>query len=317
MKKVVSVILSALLLFGLTAVMASATIYEYNGYYAEGEKLEGVLSGYTRYEAEDAEIVGSNKEPGVENGGPVPGTEQQSFYSGGLAAGGFNSNMDENYGAHSLATVDFAAGNIPYVKFTVNSNAAGTTTVTLATNGADPNASVIVEVNGSKMKVDLPNADNTMWNRMSTQTFEVTLKAGANTIYISRSIPTDESAKEGPWRNIDFIDVKDIAGSEPTDPPTPSSDDTSSDDTTAPVTDPSGDTTTTTSDNIIDVDPNATVTTTTKDSTTTTTGAQDANTDPDNDGGSLTWLWFVIGGVVVLAAAGVAVYFLYFKKKKA
>lgn len=316
MKKVVSVILSALLLFGLTAVMASATIYEYNGYYAENEKLEGVLSGYTRYEAEDAEIYGSNKKPGVEGGGPIPGTESQSFYSGGLAAAGFDSNVDEKYGAHSLATVDFAAGNIPYVKFTVNAAAAGTTTVTLATNGGDPNASVIVEVNGSKQKVDLPVGDNNMWNRMSTQTFEVTLKAGANTIYISRSIPTDESEKEGPWRNIDFIDVKDISSAPVTDPTTAPTDDNNDPTDPTDESDPTGDTTTTTDDGIIDVDPNATVTTNTT-NTTTTTNAQDANTDPDDNGGSLTWLWFVIGGVVVLAGAGVAVYFLYFKKKKA
>ena len=176
-----------------------------------GEALPAPEEGWTRYEAEDAVITGSSKDGSGQDDGPVPGTEQQPFFSGEghMAAGGFNSNALT--GVYTPEDVDFEAGNIPYVKFTVTADQAGETTMRIGFNGSDPGAAFVIKVNdGENRQITLPNATMGAWNLMGYVEFTVTLQQGENTIYVSRSIYANHTAAEGPWRNIDFIDVQDV-----------------------------------------------------------------------------------------------------------
>lgn len=208
MKKVVSVLLAALLLCSFGTLFASA-----DGYLdSTGTALPDVEEGWTRYEAEDAVIWGSNK-----NDDPnKPGAEKQSFFSGGLAAGGFGNNAQgEVYTMNNIAD-DWQ--NIAHVKFTINAASDGYVLMTIAFNGADPDAGFCVQSGEDKetrQLVKCPEAPDTAWDRMGTVTCEIPVTAGENTVYVSRSLYTRASLEEAPWRNIDFIDVKDEVTPEP------------------------------------------------------------------------------------------------------
>ena len=227
--KVLSVLLALTLVAGLAAIAVTADGYQDT----TGTALPGVAEGWTRYEAENGEIFGSNKTPGVDNGGEIVGTEAQNFYSGGMAAGGF-----EDTAINTVEGVDFEAKNIAYVKFTVNAASAGETDLTIAFNGADPDAVFVVQVNdGEKIAVACPASPDAEWNRMGTATTQVTLQKGENTVYVSRCIELTNTDDKNAWRNIDFIDVKDLPADDPSDTTAPSG-------TTASSTEPTTTTTT-------------------------------------------------------------------------
>ncbi len=157
--------------------------------------LPGVAEGSTRYEGEDGVITGSSKVGGIETG---------EFFSGGKAAGGFDQAT-----VTTLEEVDFAAGNIPNVKFTVHSDYAGETTMTIGFNGSDPGVAYIVEVNGVKQLVVQPDVTGAKWNQMGWVKCTVTLQAGENVIYVSCPVSKTQQTT-GSWRNIDFIELVDI-----------------------------------------------------------------------------------------------------------
>lgn len=157
--------------------------------------LPGVAEGSTRYEGEDGVITGSSKVGGIETG---------TFFSGGKAAGGFDLAT-----VTTLEEVNFAAGNIPNVKFTVRSDYAGETTMTIGFNGSDPGVAYIVEVNGEKQLVVQPDVTGAKWNQMGWVKCTVTLQAGENTIYVSCPVSKTQQTT-GSWRNIDFIELVDI-----------------------------------------------------------------------------------------------------------
>lgn len=186
---------------------------EKGGYLTElNEPLPAAGEGWTRYEAEDAFIYGSTNDGTQMGSGPLPGTEFQSFFSGEghMAASFFESNA--GCGVFTPQDADFEAGNIPYVQFTVLAYEPGETTMRIGYNGADPNGAFILKVNdGENRQITLPDSDlGVYWNRMAYVEFPVTLEQGKNTIYVSRSICADNAEREGPWRNIDFIDIQDL-----------------------------------------------------------------------------------------------------------
>ncbi len=184
-------------------------IPEKGGYLSTtGTALPGVEEGWTRYEAENAVIYASSKVAGQENV-TQDGCEDQAFFSGGKAAGGFQSNvLGEVYKPEDA---DFEIGNIAYVKFTVYSKYAGNTTMRIGFNGSDPNAALILKVNDEdNRQITLPNPQQGAWNLMGYVEFDVTLQAGENILYISRPIHASHLEVEGSWRNIDFIDVQNV-----------------------------------------------------------------------------------------------------------
>ncbi len=207
--KVLSVLLALTLVAGLAAVAVSAEGYLETTH----EALPGVAEGWTRYEAEDAVIIGSSKQVGQENV-TKDGCENQDFFSGGQAAGGF---ADQTEDVVLVEDIDFAAENIAHVKFTVTAAAAGETTMTIAFNGGNNGCGFVVQVNdGEKQLVACPEAPNDAWDRMGTADCTVTLNAGENTVYVSRPVDVLQLAPTTCWRNIDFIDVKDIEGADDT-----------------------------------------------------------------------------------------------------
>lgn len=284
MKKVVSVLLVALLLCSFGTLFASA-----DGYLeTAGTALPDVEDGWTRYEAEDAEIWGSNKaESNVPN--QPEGTEYQSFFSGELAAGGFGNNAQGEVYTMNKISDDWQ--NIAHVKFTINAASDGYTLLTIAFNGADPDAGFCVQSGEDKetrQLVACPAAPDTSWNRMGTVTCEIPVVAGENTVYISRSLYTRASLEEAPWRNIDFIDVKDEVTAEPQLTGT---------ETTTTTAAP---TTTTTAAN-----------TTADNATTTTAPADDAE-----DSGMPTWAIVLIVVAVIVVIVIVVVLVVKNNKKK-
>ena len=156
------------------------------------------LTGWSRYEAEEAKIVGVS--------GSSAGIESQSFYSGGKAAGGINS-------ATSLESVAADWSNINYVSFdNVTVTEDGTYKIKILYNGND-DKTILVKVNGGEnIVVSLPSRAGGSWNTLFSRLIEVDLKAGINTIEVSGTI-----GNQG-WANIDCIDVKGVANSSDTEP---------------------------------------------------------------------------------------------------
>jgi hypothetical protein len=150
----------------------------------------GSPSATVRYEAESGQILNSSHHKA-----DVPaGTERQSFYSGGLAAGGLNKETP-------LAEVLPDWSNLAYVRFTVKVGAAGDYVIKVHYNG-DDDKTILVRVNGGQAStVPVPRMGDGTWNVMWDKSIPVTLKAGTNTVDVSGTV-----ANAG-WMNIDYIDV--------------------------------------------------------------------------------------------------------------
>jgi len=151
-------------------------------------------AGWTRYEAENpnvAVIIGSTR-----TGDNPPGTEAQSFYSGGRAAGG----LDFKTPLEQLAP-DWS--NLSHVRFTVEVEQTGRYLIRLRYNGND-NKNIIVAANGSAYEIiSLPNQSGGGWNTAYIRQFMLPLVAGTNEIWVSA--PFDAN-----WANIDCIDIQNV-----------------------------------------------------------------------------------------------------------
>jgi len=173
-----------------------------------------VLSGYTRYEAENtaaAQIVGSARPQSEGWFSSIAGTEPQSFYSthitprpsgnGGAAAG-----LNKAGSAANGMPWDWTTTNhFGYIRFyTVNVAQAGNYRVDILYNGND-GAELVVKLNNNKNHVvTLPQQTGGAgaWNKLMTRQIVLgPFTAGVNTIWVSGVIGSG-------WVNIDCIDVR-------------------------------------------------------------------------------------------------------------
>ncbi len=176
---------------GSNTIWVSGTINDINTW-ANIDYIEVIGSDYDHatsvngkiYEAEDYSIM---------NGGI---RENQSFYSGGYAAGSMNSSV-----AYASVASDWS--NIKYVNFNnVTVDKAGKYNVTIAYNG-DDNKTILMKVNGgANIQVSLPQKGDGTWNVMHKETVQLDLNAGTNTIWVSGTINDINT-----WANIDYIEV--------------------------------------------------------------------------------------------------------------
>lgn len=165
--------------------------------YAENDANTVLESGWTRYEAENQNIVNYGE------GGNNDGTESQSFFSNGLAA----ANMNKDTMFDDIAD-DWS--NLAYVDFTVNVDVAGVYAVKIAYNGDDDKHIVMRTNNGTNTLIHIPAMrEDHQWDILHAVVQEVNLNAGANSIQISGTV------NAAGWANIDFIDVVLVSADEP------------------------------------------------------------------------------------------------------
>jgi len=171
-----------------------------------------VQSGWTRYEAEDAQIFNYNVDDynKSDNKGSIPGTEYQSFYSGGVAAGFLNK------GSVPIGSVLPDWSNIGYVKFTVTVPKSGNYKVNIIYNGDDPKTILVKLNDDAQNQVYLATRDGLAWDTVFEHKFIMGFfSSGENTIWIS-GVPG-----EG-WANCDCIDICDTAEASSGPDPDPS-----------------------------------------------------------------------------------------------
>lgn len=183
---------------GSNTIWVSGTINDINTW-ANIDYIELIGDGYDRvtsengtiYEAEDNTIVNGVK-------------ENQSFYSGGYAAGNMNSGT-----AYADVAADWS--NIKYVNFShVNADKAGMYDITIAYNG-DDDKTILMKVNGgSNIQVSLPKQGDGSWDQMHKKTVRVNLNKGVNTVWVSGTINDITT-----WANIDYIEVVYAGAEEP------------------------------------------------------------------------------------------------------
>ena len=175
--------------FPIIANRSSATSWETFNVYTMDRKLIGDVSdenysGWTRYEAENtavADIFGG-------------GIEEQSFYSGGQAAGNMNTPGLTPTG------VEEDWSNIKYVAFRVNAEVAGSYKLVMTYNGDDDKEILVKVGSGTAETVQVPRIDNGEWDHIHQKSVMVDLQAGENTIYISGAVGDG-------WMNLDCIDL--------------------------------------------------------------------------------------------------------------
>ncbi|MDF2540637.1 MAG: hypothetical protein K0S47_355 [Herbinix sp.] len=173
MKKVISFVLAMVLVLASTLTVSAA---------------EAVADGYTRYEGEAGNIVGSNAPNGL-------GTDTGDQFSNGSAAGYLDVSRCK------FEEIDATFSNVAHVELKVNAAAAGTAEVIVGYTCAEDADFIAVQANdGSPVKVALKAAD-------AKTALSLDLKEGENTIYVSTTILDDAGAQHG-WVNIDFLDVK-------------------------------------------------------------------------------------------------------------
>jgi len=172
----------------------------YGEYAANGTGPIPKQNGWTRYEAEDAVIFGSDRTTST----PV-GTEYQPFYSGPdhLSAGGITK------WEVPISEVVPSWANIAYVKFDVDVAQAGNYRVNIIFNGNDPKK-ILVKLNDSQhVVVQLPRVDGDhQWNSLFTKQIVLeSFKAGGNVVWVSGVVDSPWETG-GAWANIDCIDIK-------------------------------------------------------------------------------------------------------------
>lgn len=150
---------------------------------------ENVAAGYTRYEGEAGNIVGSNAPNGL-------GTDTGDQFSNGSAAGYLDVSRCK------FEELDATFSNCAHVELKVNADADGAAEVVVGYTCADDADFIAMKANdGAPVKVALKSAD-------AKTTATLDLKKGENTIYVSTTILDDAGAQHG-WVNIDYVDVKD------------------------------------------------------------------------------------------------------------
>ncbi|HTH13425.1 MAG TPA: hypothetical protein VMB23_03445 [Spirochaetia bacterium] len=157
-----------------------------------GTSQPTVVSGWTRYEAEDTTVAT-----------PIGtfSTDKNGFESGGQAIGGFAT-------APLLANFSWTIGG--GVKFTLKGLTAGTYTVRLGFNGDDDKVILVSNDQGStSTQITLPAVagTNNAWNLAQTVDLNVTFAAGDDTLWVSEPVKL-KAADNAAWINIDYIDIK-------------------------------------------------------------------------------------------------------------
>ncbi|WP_026506575.1 cellulase family glycosylhydrolase [Butyrivibrio sp. MC2013] len=169
---------------GLTAVVSkwcAAPTYENSTHPVTAEPESDFLSGWKKLETEDEDVC-------TITGGKV---EEQSFYSGGKAAG----NMNTDVTAENVAD-DWS--NINYLTFTVKAADKGTYPIVMHYNG-DDDKEILVKVGEEEAQlVSVPRMANGQWDAMHDVVAYVNLEKGNNTVKISGALGSG-------WMNIDYI----------------------------------------------------------------------------------------------------------------
>ena len=154
-------------------------------------------SGWTRYEAEDANIAAIYNSS--RQGDDPPGSEAHPFYSGGKAAGGINKAGNVNEVPPDLDWDTVSA--IAYVKFLVNIPQAGIYPMKIRYNGDDDKSILVKANNDPHQIVRLPQRMGGQWDAVFSRQVSINLNEGENIVWVSGSI--------GPgWANIDCIDIR-------------------------------------------------------------------------------------------------------------
>jgi len=176
----------------VAAYSGAASAPTYDAYFT-GNNQNSPGAGWVRYEAENpaiATIIGSGR-----SGDNPPGTEAQSFYSGGRAAGGLDLKTP-------LAQLLPDWSNLSHVRFTVEVEQTGEYLIRLRYNGNDDGKHIIAAANGGDYSIiSLPRQGNGGWNVAYTRQFHLALQAGTNEVWVSA--PFDVN-----WANIDCIDIR-------------------------------------------------------------------------------------------------------------
>ena len=171
-----------------SALQAEGTesFYIYN---SSDEKLGAdalaIHSGWTRYEAEDADFIGANIRK-----------DEQDFYSKGYGVTGLNNDMSD------VATKeDFAA--LKALDFTVEVPQAGEYEFVITYNG-DDDKKIAYQINEEEPVVlDVKRQAGGQWNALLENYFKADLQAGVNHIKVSGVL------KNTGWINYDCLDICD------------------------------------------------------------------------------------------------------------
>lgn len=149
--------------------------------------------GWMRYEAEDPDAAS------IHNSSSAASVEDQSFYSGGKAAGGLNksgniSNIDPALNWDTVNT-------IAYVKFRVNVSRGGKYLIRIRYNGDDDKSILVKANNGAHKIVSLPRQRGGQWDAAFFRQVDLQLNPGINTVWVSGVVGSG-------WANIDCIDIR-------------------------------------------------------------------------------------------------------------
>nr|MDA3851835.1 hypothetical protein [Spirochaetaceae bacterium] len=156
----------------------AAALYVPSADAAAAITVAAVADGWTRYEAEDADVTDGSD-------------EVQDFYSEGTAAGSLNTKP-------AAADVDATWSNISCVKFSLTGITAGDYTLRFAYNG-DDDKTILVKVNDdTNREVSLPAVAGNAWDQLITKDGTATFVEGDNSVWISA--PVDDTG----WANIDY-----------------------------------------------------------------------------------------------------------------
>ena len=151
------------------------------------EELPVAVSGWSRYEAEEAEAHAASEGNAV--------VEEQSFFSKGKAIGNLSN------GGVALEDVAEDLSNLNYVLFTVKAKKDGNYRLVVGYNGDDDKTAVYKVNDNPQESISVPAVEEGHnWDIMHEIVLTVPLKAGDNTVAISGAV--------GPgWMNVDYIDV--------------------------------------------------------------------------------------------------------------
>jgi len=150
-------------------------------------------AGYTRYEAESAQI----------HGGAKKSTDDPYAYSNGGHVAETRNNISVSEFPSIWPTGE--SSTISYVEFTINnSGASGDYQVNIIFLGQDDGKTIAVQVNDTPSRghtFTRPTGGTIEWNTVYAMQLRLTLKNGSNTIRVCCANPKAD------WTNIDCIDV--------------------------------------------------------------------------------------------------------------
>ncbi|WP_026521329.1 cellulase family glycosylhydrolase [Butyrivibrio sp. VCB2001] len=168
-------------LIEIVSKWCNAQTYENTTEPVTAEPVSDFISGWQKLEVEDEAVCSIT-------GGKL---EDQSFYSGGKAAG----NMNTDVTADNVAD-DWS--NINYLTFTVKAADKGKYPIVMHYNG-DDDKEILVKVGDNEAQlVQVPRLSGGTWDKMHDVVAYVDLEKGENTLKISGALGSG-------WMNIDYI----------------------------------------------------------------------------------------------------------------